>query len=83
MMSRNHLFCKPFHCQIELIYFVKILLEFYLIFLLFRVAPTAYGSSQAKGQIRATLAGLHHRHSNAGSEPCLRATPHLMATLNP
>ena len=29
----------------------------------------AYGSSQAKGQIGATAAGLRHRHSNSGSEP--------------
>ena len=42
-------------------------------FLLFR----AYGGSQARGQIRATAAGLHHSHSNAGSEPTLQlsATP--------
>ena len=36
------------------------------IFCLFREAPTAYGSSQARGQIRVTAAGLHH--SNMGSE---------------
>ena len=43
---------------------------FYLfIFFLFMATPAAYGSSQAKGQIRATAAGL--RHSNAGSEPRL------------
>ena len=27
--------------------------------------PVSYGSSQARGQIRATTASLHHRHSNA------------------
>ena len=37
--------------------------------LLFRVAPAACGSSQARGRIRATAAGLHHGHSNARSEP--------------
>ena len=36
---------------------------------LFRAAPAAYGDSQAKGQIGATAAGLHH--SNEGSKPCL------------
>ena len=36
-------------------------------FLYFRVAPMACGSSQAKDQIGATPAGLHHSHSNAGS----------------
>ena len=31
--------------------------------LFFRVAPAAYGSSQARVQIGAAPAGLHHRHS--------------------
>ena len=35
--------------------------------MLFRVACAAYGSSQARGRIRATAAGLHHSHSNTGS----------------
>ena len=35
---------------------------------LFRAAPAAYGNSQARGQIEAEAAGLHHSHSNAGSE---------------
>ena len=30
-------------------------------------APVAYGSSQARGQIRAAVAGLHHSHSNTRS----------------
>ncbi len=34
-------------------------------------APTAYGGSQARGLIGAVAAGLHHSHSNAGSEPRL------------
>ena len=37
----------------------------------------ACGSSQARGQIGAAAAGLHHSHSNAGSEPCLNPTPQL------
>ena len=36
----------------------------------------AYGSSQARGHIRAAAAGLHHSHSNAGFEPHLPPTPH-------
>ena len=40
-------------------------------FFLSIAAPAAYGSSQARVQIRAAAAGLHHSHSNAGSEPCL------------
>ena len=39
---------------------------FFFFFCLFRAAPIAYGSCQARGQIGATSAGLHH----AGSEPC-------------
>ena len=47
--------------------------SFYVLFILsfclfFRAAPTAYGGSQARGPIRATAAGLHHSHSNVGSE---------------
>ena len=38
-----------------------------LLLLIFRAAPTAYGCSQARGRIRATAAGLHHRHRNTGS----------------
>ena len=41
-----------------------------LLFCLFRAAPKACGSSQARARIGATAAGLHHSHSNAGSEPC-------------
>ena len=40
-------------------------------------APAAWGSSLARGQIRATAAGLHYSHSNARSEPPLRPTPRL------
>ena len=40
-------------------------------FVFFKAAPMAYGSSQARGLIRSMCAGLHQRHSNAGSEPRL------------
>ena len=49
----------------------------------FRVAPTAYGGSQARGLIRARAAGLPHSHSNMGSEPGLWPTPQLTATPDP
>ena len=39
--------------------------------LLFRATPAAYGSSQARGQIRAAATGLHHSHSNSRSKPRL------------
>ena len=47
---------------------------------LFRAAPMAHESSQARGQIGAVAAGLHHSHSNLGSKPHLRTTPQLTAT---
>ena len=52
-------------------------LQIYYLFIyicLFRTTPVAYGSSQARDQIGAAAAGLHHSHSNAGSESCLRPT---------
>ena len=35
----------------------------------------AYGSFQARSQIGATTAGLHHSHSNVGFDPHLQPTP--------
>ena len=56
---------------------------FIFIFYVFRAAPMAYGSSQARGQIRVVAASLYHSHSNVGSEPRLRPTLQLMATPDP
>ena len=42
--------------------FLSLSLSF--IFLIFRAAPTAYGVSQARGQIGATAAGLRHSHQH-------------------
>jgi len=55
----------------------------FFFYLFFRATPEAYGSSQASGQVRATAASLHHKHSNAGSEPGLQHTPQLTAMLDP
>ena len=52
-------------------------------FSFFRVAPKACRSSQARGQIGATAAGLCHSHSNARSELYLWPAPQLMAVPNP
>ena len=46
-------------------------------------ATVAYGSSQAKGQIRAAAAGLHHIHSNTRSEPHLLPMPQIAAMPDP
>ena len=43
----------------------------------------AYGVSKARGQIWVTAAGLHHSHSNVGSELCLQPIPQLMVMLDP
>ena len=40
-------------------------------FLIFMAIPATYGSSQARGWIRAAAAILCHSHSNVGSEPHL------------
>ena len=42
-----------------------------------------YGGSQARGQIGAMAASLHHSHSNAGSTPHLRPMPQLTAMPDP
>ena len=52
-------------------------------FLLFNAALVAYGSSQARSQIGATVAGLHHSHSNTGPTPHLKVIPQLREMMNP
>ena len=47
---------------------------------LIQVNSKAYGGSQARGQIKAIAASLHHNHSNAGSKPHLRPTQQLTET---
>ena len=51
--------------------------------MLFRTSSIAYGSSQARGLIRATAAGLHQSHSSTGSDLCLQPTPQLTAMPDP
>ena len=53
------------------------------IYLLFRAATAAYENSQARGRIRAAAAGLHHRHSHAGSKLWLWTIPQLRAMPDP
>ena len=56
---------------------------FYFFIFFFRAMLVAYGESPARGQIRAVASGLHHSHSNAGSELHLRPPPQLMAMPDP
>ena len=46
-------------------------------------APAAYGSSQARGRIGATAAGLHHSQGNTGYKMHLRPIAQLMAMPDP
>ena len=56
---------------------------FFFFFCLFKATLIAYGGSQARGQIGAAAASLHHSHRNVGSKPRLWPTPQLTATLDP
>ena len=40
-----------------------------------KAASVAYGCSQARDQIGAIAARLHHNHTSVGSKPHLRPTP--------
>ena len=64
-----------------LFYFVLFYFILFYFFCLFRDTPATYGSSQARGPIRATAVGL--RHSNMGSELGLQSTAQLRANLDP
>ena len=62
------------------IYFFGLLSFVVVVVAISWAAPTAYGGSQARGQIGTVATGLCQGHSNAGSEPRLRPTPQLTAT---
>ena len=49
---------------------------FFCAFVFFSATPTAYGSSQARGQIGALVAGLRHSHSNTRSATYTTAHGH-------
>ena len=61
----------------------KHLLSHLFFFFFFRAASSAYGGSQARGQIGATTAGLSYSHSNAGSDMRLPPIPQLVAMPDP
>ena len=69
-MSRDRFYVGFFVCLFVLCVF-------------FGATTAAYGSSQARGLIGATVASLHHSYSSARSKPHLRPTPELMAMLDP
>ena len=56
---------------------------FFFFFTFLGTASAAYGSSQARGQIEASAAGLQHSHNNPRSSPSLQHTPQLKAISDP
>ena len=62
-----------FKLNIRNVFFFFVFFFFFWSFF-FRVAPMAYGGSQARGAIRAVAASLHQSYSNVGSKPHLRPT---------
>ena len=71
------------HCSGERVSFLVFPENSFFFLSFFFLRDTAYGSSQAGGQIGATAASLCHSHSNAGSELHLRPTPQLTAMPDP
>ena len=68
-----------------LILFYFILFHFFLFRARGQMGAMARGQmgAMARGQMGAVATGLHHSHSNVGSEPCLQPIPQLMATVEP
>ena len=58
-------------------YFIYLFIYLFCLFAFSRAAPSAYGSSQARGLIRAIAT------SSEGSKLCLQPTPQLMAIPDP
>ena len=71
-------YCLPVLQDFFPYYFILFCFVLFYFILFFRASPTANGS-----RIRAVVAGLHHSHSNEGSESSLQSTPQLMAMLDP
>ena len=56
---------------------------FFFFFFFVRAVLVAYGSCQARGQVRAAAASLCHSHNNTISEMHLRPMQQLEATQDP
>ena len=68
---------------LDFFYILFYFLVFFFLFCCFRAAPVAFGSSQARGRIKAAATSLGHSHSNTWFELDLWPTLQLMATLDP
>ena len=85
LISSLFLFMAPFyiHCSQSYSILFFFFFFFFFFFLLFRATPVAYRSSQSRGRTWAVAASLHHKYSNAESEPRLPPIAQLGATLDP
>ena len=66
----THSFHTPGKRRLESDGYLK-LTGIFFFFFLFKAAPVAYGSSQARGPIKTAAAGLHCSHSSSRFEPYL------------
>ena len=73
--------CNTFH-QVQLQLLLSFLSFFLFLFFWFLVLHL-WHMEVLRGQIRATATGLHHSHSNLGSEPSLQPAPQLTAMPDP
>ena len=86
ILSFKMFWCRNWHSIVINYMLIKISkneMVFLFCFCIFGATPMVYGGSQARGQIRATAASLHHSHSHARSELRLRPKPQLMAMPDP
>ena len=79
--THTYIIIYTLYIYIYVCVYIYIYIYIYIVFLGLR--HNMYGGSQARDHIRATAAGLHHHHSNAGSEPCLQPTPLSLLTSLP
>ena len=66
-MELNGCIYKPWNLAFLFLFFFN----FFCLFAISRATLSAYGDSQAKGQIRAVATSLRQSHSNIKSKPCL------------
>ena len=57
------------HSRLKDLGLLQLQLDFFVVVVFSRGTPKAYGGSQTRGLIGTVATGLHHSHSNAGSQP--------------
>ena len=66
-MIQHFIYCTVYDACTAYTHGISVYKQFFFFVLLFRAAPAAYASSQARGQIGAIATGLCHSHSNTRS----------------